>query len=389
MGYVPAPCRYRSMSSFTSESKITDGIFHLDMTGMDVRVNDQYFPITTSIAAVKWEPAIGQFTMADTRVSVAESTGTVSGVFKLGLDQLYGPIVGISISAKDVAIHDEAGAPPEPFSNVTFQGWSAPLYGATGIDQFEARKADGSRLVATGRVDMVRRGTGFDLRVGGDGLSADDIKRLWPAFMAKDRATGSSRTWSAGITASTMRYSFPVGTLGAPGENKPMPKNSMSIDITGVGVKIKALETMDPIAIDGEMKLTMRDTDITMSADGATIPTPKGNIGIANAAFVIGANSDTEGLFEISGDLSSGIPALLEWTKREPARCAETGGAAGQSRRHQRQLCRWGWWRPSSPTRPTTSPRASSTRSTAPCRISPPPRPSRGTRSATASSPSW
>lgn len=301
---------------FTRESKITDGIFHLDMTGMDVRVNDQYFPIATSIAEVKWEPAIGQFTMADTRVSVAESTGTVSGVFKLGLDQLYGPIVGISVSARDVAIHDETGAPPEPFSAVSFQGWSAPLYGATGIDQFEAKKADGSQLVATGRIDMVRRGTGFDLRVGGDGLSADDIKRLWPAFLAKE-----SRDWfvknvvGGHITASTMRYSFPVGSLGAPGENKPMPKNAMSIDITGVGVKIKALETMDPIAIDGEMKLTMRDTDITMSADGATIPTPKGNIGIANAAFVIGANSDTESLFEISGQLSGGIPALLDWTR--------------------------------------------------------------------------
>ncbi len=301
---------------FTPDSKITDGIFHLDMTGMDVRVNDQFFPIATSIAEVKWEPAIGQFTMADTRVSVAESTGTVSGVFKLGLDQLYGPIVAINIKASDVSIHDETGAPPEPFSDVSFQGWSAPLYGATGIDQFEARKADGSQLVATGRIDMVRRGTGFDLRVAGDGLSADDIKRFWPAFLASE-----SRDWfvknvvGGHIKSSTMRYSFPVGTLGAPGENKPLPKNAMSIDITGVGVKIKALETMDPIAIEGEMKLTMRDSDVTISADGATIPTAKGNISIANAAFVIGANSETESLYEISGDLSGGIPALLDWAK--------------------------------------------------------------------------
>jgi hypothetical protein len=301
---------------FTAESKITDGLFHLDMTGMDVRVNEQYFPIASSIAAVRWEPAIGQFTMADTRISVAESTGIVSGVFKLGLDQLYGPIVGISISAKDVSIHNEAGPPEQPFSDVTFQGWSAPLYGATGIDQFEAKKADGSQLVATGRIDMVRRGTGFDLKVAGDGLSADDIARVWPAFLATE-----SRDWfvknviGGRIKASTMRYLFPVGTLPLPGENKPLPKNAMTIDITGVGVRIKALETMDPIAIEGEMKLTMRGTDVTISADGATIATPKGNIGIANAAFVIGANSETEALYEISGDLSGGLPALLEWAK--------------------------------------------------------------------------
>jgi hypothetical protein len=302
---------------FTAESKITDGLFHLDLMGMDVRVNDQYFPIANSIAEVKWEPAIGQFTMSDTQFSLAGSTATVSGVFKLGLDQLYGPIIGMSVNARDVSIRNEAGAPPEqPFSDVTFQGWSAPLYGATGIDQFEAKKADGSQLVATGRIDMVRRGTGFDLKVAGDGLSADDISRIWPPFLATE-----SRDWfvknviGGRIKASTMRYTFPVGTLPMPGEEKPLPKNAMSIDITGVGVRIKALDTMDPIAIDGEMKLTMRGTDVTISADGANIPTPKGNIGIANAAFVIGANSETEALYEISGQLSGGLPALLEWAK--------------------------------------------------------------------------
>ncbi|MDC9824553.1 AsmA-like C-terminal region-containing protein [Devosia sp. ZB163] len=302
---------------FTRESKITDGVFHIDATGMDVRVNGEYFPIATSIAEVKWEPAIGQFTMDETQVSVAGSTGYVSGVFKLGLDPLYGPTVGMKVAARDVAIHNELGAPAEPFSEVNFQGWSAPLYGATGIDQFEAKKADGSRLVSTGRIDMVRRGTGFEMNIAGDGLTADDLKRLWPAFLASE-----SRDWfvknvvGGRIKTSSMRYSFPIGSLGEPGENKPLPKNSMSIDITGVGVQIKALETMEPIAIDGEMKLTMRDTDITMSADGASIPTPQGNVDITNAAFIIGANSDTEAVYEISGDLKGGIPALIAWTKK-------------------------------------------------------------------------
>lgn len=301
---------------FTSQSKITDGLFHVDLTGMDVKANGQYFPIATSIAEVKWEPAIGQFTMAETQVSIAESTGYVSGVFKLGLDPLYGPTVGMKVTARDVYLHNELGAPEQPFTDVSFQGWSAPLYGATGIDQFEAKKADGSVLVSTGRIDMVKRGTGFELNVAGDGLSADDLKRLWPGFLASE-----SRDWfmknvvGGRIKKSTMRYAFPVGSLGQPGENKPLPKNSMAIDITGVGVQIKALDTMDPITIEGEMKLSLHDSDIKISGDGATIPTPKGNISIANAGFIIGSNSDTEAVYEISGDLSGGIPALLAWTK--------------------------------------------------------------------------
>ncbi len=301
---------------FTPESKITDGLFHIDLTGMDVKANGQYFPIATSIAEVVWDPAIGQFTMGETQVSVAGSTGIVSGVFKLGLDPLYGPTVGIKISGRDVSIHNELGAPEHPFSEVSFQGWSAPLYGATGIDQFEAKKADGSILVSTGRIDMVKRGTGFEMNIAGEGLSADDLKRLWPAFLASE-----SRDWfmknvvGGRIKKSTMRYAFPVGSLGQPGENKPLPKNAMAIEITGVGVQIKALDTMDPITIEGDMKLSLHDSDIEISGDGATIPTPKGNISIANAGFIIGSNSDTEAVYEISGDLSGGIPALIAWTK--------------------------------------------------------------------------
>jgi hypothetical protein len=301
---------------FTNTQKITDGLFHVDLTGMDVRVSGQFFPIATSIAEVVWDPSIGQFTMGEMQVSVAGSTGYVSGVFKLGLDPLYGPIVGMKVAARDVSISNELGAPEAPFSEVNFQGWSAPLYGATGIDQFEAKKADGSQLVSTGRIDMVRRGTGFEMNIAGEGLSADDLKRLWPAFLASE-----SRDWfvknvvGGRIKKSTMRYDFPIGSLGEPGENKPMPKNAMSIDIVGAGVQIKALDTMDPITIEGEMKLSLQDNDIQISGDGATIPTPKGNISIANAGFIIGSNSDTEAVYEISGDLSGGIPALIAWAK--------------------------------------------------------------------------
>lgn len=303
---------------FTDKAKVTDGLFHVDLTGMDVRVNGQFFPIATSIAEVTWDPAIGQFTMGEMQVSVAGSTGSISGVFKLGLDPLYGPIVGMKVAARDVSISNELGAPAEPFTEVNFQGWSAPLYGATGIDQFEAKKADGSQLVSTGRIDVVRRGTGFDMTIAGDGLSADDLKRVWPAFLASE-----SRDWfvknvvGGRIKASSMRYSFPVGTLGEPGENKPLPKNSMSIDITGVDVQVKALDTMAPITLAGDTKLTMRDSDVTISADGATLPTSKGDIVIANAAFVISSDDPAEAIYEISGDITGGIPALVALAKEQ------------------------------------------------------------------------
>ena len=296
--------------------KIQDGLFHIDMTGTDLRVEDDFFPVATSIIEIGWAPAIGQFTMAEAQLSVGESTGRMSGTFVLGLDELYGPTVGMSVTGSDVSIYSETGAPEAPFSKMSCSGWAAPLYGAMGIDQFEASKADGARLATTGRVDMLRRGMGFDMTIAGDGISADDLKRLWPYFISTD-----TRDWfvtnvvDGKIKASTMKYSFPVGTLAGKGEDKPIPKNGMSIDITGVGVKIIPMEGMAPIAIEGEMRLEVRDNQVTIAADGGTVMTAGGAIAVANAAMVMESERPNERIIEISGDISGGIAALVAFAK--------------------------------------------------------------------------
>ncbi len=307
--------------------KVIDGVFHADLTGADLRVDDDYFPIATSIMEIKWEPATGQFTMGETQVTLAESTGKMSGVFVLGLDELYGPTVGMSVQGSDVSIHSELGAPEFPFSKMTFSGWSAPLYGAMGIDQFEASKQDGARLASTGRVDMLRSGMGFDMTIAGDGITADDLKRLWPYFIASDTRDWFVRNVVAGkIKTSTMKYSFPVGTLAKKGEDKPIPKNGMYIDITGVGVKIIPTDGMAPIAIDGETRLEVRDNEVTIAADGGTVMTSGGPIAVANAAMVMGSESPDERLIEISGDISGGIPALVALAKAQQPELLAKGG---------------------------------------------------------------
>jgi hypothetical protein len=298
--------------------KIQDGVFHVDMTGTDLRIEDDYFPIATNIIGIKWEPAIGQFTMAETQLSVGQSSGKMSGVFVLGLDDLYGPTVGMSINGRDVRIHSELGAPETPFSEMSFSGWSAPLYGAMGIDRFEAGKADGARLASTGRVDMLRRGMGFDMTIAGEGITADDLKRLWPYFISPD-----TRDWfvknvvDGKIKSSTMKYSFPVGSLSMKGEDRPIPKNGMYIDIIGVGVKIIPTEGMAPIAIEGETRVEVRDNEITIAGDGGTVMTSGGPISVANAAMFMGSDRPDERIIEISGDISGEIAALVALAKEQ------------------------------------------------------------------------
>jgi hypothetical protein len=306
----------------TATKTVTDGLFHMDMTGMDVKLPDNtYVPIVTSIAEVRWDPVAGQFTMADTTVNVGGNTAVIRGSFVLGLDTQYGPIVSISLTGRDISLNSDLGPPDEPFSEMELAAWSAPLYGAMGIDNFQIKKADGGAIAAQGRIDMLLDGIGFKMDVAGDGISADDLKRVWPPMMAADARNWFVKNVSAGkLKKSSMRYNFPVGAIDpAGGENKPLPPGSMSIDIVGEGVKIKPTDTMDAVTLEGETRLTLRDSDITMSATGASIRTEKGAIGLANVAFVISSDPAAPGdvIYEISGDLSSGIPAMIDLAKTQ------------------------------------------------------------------------
>ena len=300
--------------------KVTGGTFHVDMTGMDLKVQDDRFPIATSIAEINWTPQNGQFALQDAELKVGQSSATVSGIFGLGLDPQYGPTVAISIKAKDVDLTpDDLAAPQAPFQ-IAFSGWSAPLYGALGIDQLDATKADGSHVSTKGRVDMLRKGLGFDLHVSGSGVSADDLKRLWPYFLSRDSRDWFVKNVKGGtVDTADMQFSFPVGTIAtAKGDHKPIPQNAMSIDLVGSNVVVGVFDSLAPVAINGKTRLQLRDAKVTLSADGADIPAGNaGSVGLATPAVVIDNSSPDGRVFEISGQVKSDIRALVALAKQQ------------------------------------------------------------------------
>lgn len=296
---------------------LVDGHFKVDLTGLEVQVEDATFPIVSSILDIAWNPANGQFTLADAALQIGQSSARISGVFGMGLDPKYGPTIGISFKARDVVLHpNDMAAPEQPFESMDFSGWSAPLYGAMGIDRFIARKGDAT-VETTGRIDMLQEGAAVDMTVVGAGISADDLKRLWPWLMGKE-----SRDWFVAnvpegkVARSRMEFRFPVGALAVGGEQKPLPEGAMKIDIVGVGVKVKPTPEMAPIAIDGEMRLQVSDSDVIISAAGGRIATAVGDIVVSNPAMVMDSSAG-ESILEISGDVASPIPALLALVKAQ------------------------------------------------------------------------
>ncbi|MBN9335811.1 hypothetical protein, partial [Devosia sp.] len=292
--------------------KLVDGTFRIDLTGIDLRIGKDYFPVASSIMEIDWKPDLGQFRLADSAIQIGQSRARISGIFAMGLDKTYGPTIGISLRAVDVALHpNDMAAPEQPFDTMDFAGWSAPLYGAVGIDRFVARKGD-AVIETTGRMDLLQTGLGVDMTVAGKGVSADDVKRIWPYFMG-----GDSRTWFVAnvtdghVVDGRLKFKFPVGSLSLDGEKKKLPDDAMDIDITGEGVVIRATEAMDPIAIDGLTRLQVRGTKTTISGDGGKIDTAKGTIAVRRPAMIFDTSNPDESIFEISGSLGAPIPALL------------------------------------------------------------------------------
>ncbi|MHA6690516.1 hypothetical protein [Devosia sp. A449] len=298
--------------------KLVDGRFKIDLTGLDLRIADAYFPVASSIMDIDWVPEAGQFVLNEAALQIGQSFAYVSGVFAMGLDATYGPTIGISLKARDVVLHpNDMDAPETPFDSMVFSGWSAPLYGAMGIDRFIARKGDAT-VETTGRIDLLQAGLGLDMTVAGQGVSADDLKRLWPYVMG-----GESRDWFvANVTAGEVKqarldFKFPVGTMSLEGEDKPIPTGGMQIDMIGTGVAIKPTVEMDPIAIDGESRLQIDDANVVISATGGRLDTAAGTIRVRNPALVMDNSNPAENILEISGDIAGPIPALLDLIKTQ------------------------------------------------------------------------
>src|SRR5262249_30222222 len=157
-----------------------------------------------------------------------------------------------------------------------------------------------------GRVDMLRKGMGLDLAVVAQGVTADDVKRVWPNFVAPDARNWFGQNVVGGkIDDANMKFDFPVGTLPLKGEDKPIPQNGIFVEMTASGLKVKPAAALQPIELQGKAHLQVHDADVTISADGGMLPTDKGNISVANASLEMSpADDPDQQIVEISGDMS-------------------------------------------------------------------------------------
>jgi len=307
-GDVVANIDYGSGEGIT----VRRGQFSVDMSGTQFRLQDDYFPVHEATFDILWDADRARFDLSSGRIEIGDSSADLNGTFLMGLDPTYGPTVTMTTQARNVVIHpNDMDAPAEPFEEMLFEGWSAPLYGALGIDRMVAKRGD-MRMVTSGRADMLRAGVGFDLSVAMEGATADDLKRLWPYVTGTE-----TRDWFVAnvrdgrVRQASMNFDFPIGAVGEPGEEWRFPENSMQIGMTAENVEFVPYEGMDPILARGISRLEVDDDDTRIRFGDATIGTANGELDVIGAQFsILGNEEPGTSTFALEGNLQGPLQAV-------------------------------------------------------------------------------
>ncbi len=300
------------------EGKVSKGRFDIDLTHTELRLKHDYFPVGAGRFFLDWDPKSARFELSDAPLVIGRSSTRISGEFVLGLDDDYGPTVSAALTLGDLSlVPNDMQAPKTPFSEVSVRVWSAPLYGTLGFDRVVAKKP-GVEIRAKGRFDLVRHGIGVDLEVGGEGASADDLKRLWPYFIARGgRDWFVSHVISGHMNTGSLKFKLPVGVLDPEAEDRPLPAHTAWIDLVGSDVTLIPTEGFRPVTLGGDAKLKLRDNKTSVTVATTQIVSDKGQFTFSNGAVEIDGGVAHQTVVEFSGDVKGQIPALVGFAESQ------------------------------------------------------------------------
>ncbi len=294
--------------------EVLGGQFSMDLSGTNLRMRDDFFPVSEAQFDIAWDAAAARFDLLEGRFAAGNSSANLTGTFVLGLDPLFGPTVRMSMRATDAIIQPNDLGPPEaPVDEIYFDGWSSPLYSAIGIDQFKAQRGD-MAIDISGRLDMLRDQMGIDMTIDMQGATADDLKRFWP-YLANTEA----RDWFASniaggrVTEGTIVMHSPLSAAGEPGEEMRLPETDLRLAIEAEDVEIIPVGGMSPILARGISRFSIMDGDMRVAFGDGGVETQAGVLNVIGATLGYADNGEeAPSVFEINGQVAGPIGAVLE-----------------------------------------------------------------------------
>lgn len=291
---------------------VLGGTFLIDLDGTNFRIQNDNFPVRAQPARVEWDAREATFNMQKTRIQAGKSYAEVSGVFAMGVDENFGPTSRISINITNMYLHPEDMEAPESLiEEAQFLGWSAPLYGAIGIEHLAISSGD-LKVVGSGRFDMLSRGFGLDIDLALEGASADDIKRMWPYFLGR-----GARDWfvdnvkSGKVISSLAKFNFPIGTIGGLNEDQPLPEGALEVEMLAEGVSFSFMEGFEVADTHGLTHLKVENSEATIGIAAAKLPVVDEELEFSDTTINITWPDAQTGILAFSGNVGASFDALL------------------------------------------------------------------------------
>jgi hypothetical protein len=176
------------------------------------------------------------------------------------------------------------------------------------IEQGEFGNVDFGLLVS-GHIDLSNGEPRLDIGVAGSRMSVAAMKRLWPVFLSpKVRDWVDEHIVSGTVDRMVIATNAQLAMLRTSGP--PIPDNGLSIEISGSGAEIRAVEGLPPI----------RDADMSVRITGrtATVNIGRGNVELApNRKLAI-----TNGVFEVPDTNGQAPPAKVRFRLDGPVPAA-------------------------------------------------------------------
>jgi AsmA-like C-terminal region len=254
------------------------------------------------------------FDIAPSQVATNVGRATVSGTVAPAPSEAAGSW-RYDLTLTDAALGSgDEGFKPIPFAGARLRGRTDPATGLITLDRLHVP-------LGTATLDVAGRTVDGGVRLEGavEGLTSDDIKRLWPACVSVDARQWLRRSLHS---ATVEKARFAIVQRPASVET-PV---AVGIDGTLSDMAFTAIEGMPPVRTpSAHLKFATRSYTVEAETAGMTLGENR-EITLKNARFNIPNLWEPRPMGTLTADISSSVPTALAFLDHEPLRILNQEG---------------------------------------------------------------
>ena len=282
---------------------------------------------------VRYLPQQDRLEILRSLIQWGESKAVVSGVFEpIAVAEGAHKSWRFELRADEALLGlEDYGLDPRPVDELVVEGVVTPDSGYMQVSKFLVRMGTAS-LALSGSVVDAPGSPAVKLAGRLSAMSIDELKRLWPKFIAAGARDWSNKNLLSGqILGGEARIDIPAGALANLGQGGDIAPETVQIDVQTEGVEIQYIENLPPIkTTSGTMQL--RGRSFSFAAPEGWIDLPSGKrIDLAAGRFAVDDLRPLPEIGEVTFKAIGGAAAVLELLDHDPLGYARKVGVTPEA----------------------------------------------------------